>query len=81
MPISRWLKWMAWAKLQGPLGGLRDDYHAAEQAMWTAVPHTAEEDRNIPHFLPPWRRPSDYQPWISNWGPDMDPQVETFEID
>lgn len=63
MPVSLWLKWVAWAKFQGPFGGLRDDYHAADTAMRVSVPFTAEKDRHIAKCLPPWRRPSDYSHW------------------
>lgn len=69
MPISRWLKWVAWARFQGPLGGLGDDLRAADLAMRVAVTYTKPEGRHIAHFLPPGREPDDYLPW----GIDLQP--------
>jgi hypothetical protein len=65
MPLSLWLKWKAYQRIEGPLSeAARADYHAAMIAMYTAMPNIREEDREIRKFLPPWRRASDYAQWV-----------------
>jgi hypothetical protein len=71
MPISLWLKWVGWAKVQGPLGGLGDDLRHAELALQTSILGKAGEERHVGHFLPTGREPSDYLPW----GIDVRPPV------
>lgn len=74
MPISRWLKWRAWARSQGPLGTLAEDYRAADLALRTSISYTPEDKRTIAHFLPLWRKPSDYLAWGIDLGPDPGPE-------
>lgn len=64
MPISLWLKWQAWWILNGPPPALREDYLAADLALRTFIQHTPESERSVVHFLPPWRKPSDYRVWV-----------------
>lgn len=78
MPISLWIKWRAWWKLQGPPAHLRADFHAAVLTLEVAKGHIAPEDADIGNFLQPWHRRSDFQPWV-NLGDDEGP--EEFEID
>jgi len=68
MPVSRWLKWVAWARVQGPLGALADDFHAAKLLYANSV--GPGDKRTLADFLPPWRKPSDYLAWGINLGPD-----------
>lgn len=77
MPISLWRKWVAWFRFQGPPGGLRDDYHAADLALRTSVAYTPDDKRHIVNFLDPWRKPSDFKHWV-DFGeqPDPDRPVE-----
>ncbi len=72
--MSQWLKMLAWARLQGPLGALGDDYRHAEQAMRTSILGKAGEQRKIADFLPLWRKPSDYRAWGIDLGPDPGPE-------
>ena len=78
MPVYRWLQWEAWARTQGPLGALADDFHAARLLFATLVT-SKDDERTLADMLAPWRRPSDYKPWGINLGDD--PVPETFEID
>lgn len=73
MPVSRWLKWIAWAKTQGPLGALGDDLRHAELALRTSILGKPGEERKIADFLPFGRLPSDYLPWGIDLGPDPTP--------
>lgn len=80
MPISLWLKWKAWFIFQGPVGGLREDYHAMVNALETAKPYIPEKDRIAANFVQPWRRLSDYKPWV-DFGLDGDRGPAEFVID
>ena len=73
MPVSRWLRWIAWARTQGPLGALGADYRHADLALRTSIVGKQGEERDIRDFLPMWRKPSDYLPWGIDLGPDYKP--------
>lgn len=62
-PISRWIEQKAWFLLQGPPGGLGDDFRAAMTALEAAKPYIPEKQQRWVYFLPPWRNPYDYVPW------------------
>lgn len=79
MRLSVWLEWLAWARLQGPLGALGDDLRHAELAMRTSILGKAGEERKIADFLPFGRKPSDYLAWGLDLGPDSAP--EEFTVD
>lgn len=70
---------LAWARLQGPLGALADDYRHADLALKTCVLGKPGDKRDIRDFLPLWRRPSDYLAWGLDLGPD--PAPEEFTVD
>ncbi len=73
------IKWEAWAKVNGPIGGLRADYLAAEAALRTAW-SVDDGDRHIGNFLPPWRRLADYRPWV-DFGDLADPEPLEYSVD
>jgi hypothetical protein len=77
MPIRLWLKWMAWAKTQGPLGALGDDFRVMQLALAMAQPYLPEERRQLRTFIQPWRAPSDFRAWGIDLGED--PKPEEFD--
>lgn len=77
--MSQWLKMLAWARIQGPLGALGDDYRHADMALRTSILGKPGEKRNIADFLPLWRLPSDYRAWGIDLGED--PKPEEFTVD
>jgi hypothetical protein len=70
---------LAWARLQGPLGALGDDYRHAELVMNTSVLGKSEKQRCIADYLPLWRNPTDYRAWGIDLGDD--PGTEEFTVD
>ena len=74
-----WLKWVAWAKTQGPLGALGDDYRHAELVLRTSLLGKPGEQRDIRDCLPSWRKPSDYLAWGIDLGPDPTPPEFTTD--
>ena len=74
------MKLLAWARLQGPLGALGDDYRHADLVMRTSMLGKPGQDRRLAGFLPPWRLPSDYLVWGIDLGPDP-PTSEEFTTD
>lgn len=75
LPVSVTVKWRAWANLEGPLGGLGDDFRASAVALETAKPHIRDEYRQLTNFLPPWRKPSDYRGWANLPEPEPEPEL------
>ena len=71
---------MAWAKVNGPFGGLRDDYLAAQAALRTSGWSVDEDDRHLGTFLPPWRRLADYRWWV-DFGDLKDPEPLEYSAD
>jgi len=70
---------LAWARLQGPLGALGDDYRHADLVMRTTILGKPGEPRCHADFLPPWRKPTDYRAWGIDLGDD--PGQEEFTVD
>jgi hypothetical protein len=70
---------LAWARLQGPLGALGEDYRHADLVMRTTVLGKPGEERRLVDFLPLWRNPSDYRAWGIDLG--ADPGPEEFTVD
>jgi len=70
---------VAWARLQGPLGALGDDYRHADLVMRTSTLGKPGQERCIAGFLPLWRLPSDYRAWGIDLGDDAKP--EEFTVD
>lgn len=73
------MKMLAWARLQGPLGALGDDYRHADLVMRTTILGKPGEERRIADFLPAWRNPTDYRAWGIDLGDDPGP--EEFTVD
>jgi len=70
---------LAWARIQGPLGALGDDYRHAELLMHTSILGKTGKERRIADFLSAWRNPTDYRAWGIDLGDD--PAPEEFTVD